>query len=214
MDLTWNAQTWRLLPDRALFWQERKTLILSDLHLGKAQEFQTLGIPVPSSIHYEDLTRLEALLKMHTPRRIFILGDFVHSNRFEHPELASAFRDLHGDRQWILALGNHDHRGKEKLQAWGFDQIVTEVREDGLVFCHDEAQSDQPSVNGHVHPVHKFGRGRERLRLPCFVVGERRLLLPSFGAFTGGFEIRPRRRERIFVSNGQGVVEIPHSATD
>lgn len=207
--LPWNGQTFHLLPDRALFWKEREALILSDLHLGKAQDFQSVGIPVPSSIHYEDLWRLENLLHRCLPRRVLILGDFVHSNKFDHPELAAEFRRIRGAARWTLALGNHDRFATKKLEAWQFDEIVGDVTEDGIVFCHDESSCKGPSVNGHVHPVIKIGSARERLRLPCFVVGPKRLLLPSFGAFTGGFEIKPRSNERVFAATGDEVVEIP-----
>lgn len=209
LELNWQGQNWSLLPDRALFWKERETLILSDLHLGKAQDFQAAGIPVPSTIHYEDLSRLAELLSQHQPKRVFILGDLIHSNRNEHQELRAAFRKLHGNAKWILALGNHDLRAQKKLQAWGFDEIINDILEAGIIFCHDESSCDGPSINGHVHPVIKVGNARDRLRLPCFVVGQKRMLLPSFGAFTGGFEITPRAKEKIFALTGDAVFEIP-----
>jgi DNA ligase-associated metallophosphoesterase len=202
-----------MLPQRALYWENRATLILSDLHLGKAQDFQAAGIPIPATVHFEDLARLEGLMRALRPERVFVLGDFVHSNRGEHPELAAEFNRVRGLSEWILALGNHDQRAKQRLAQWNFNAIVDDVVEDSITFCHDESSCAGVSVNGHVHPVVKLGNSRERLRLPCFVVGAKRLLLPSFGAFTGGFEIEPRAAERVFAVTEHEVVEVPRRAT-
>lgn len=208
----WQNQDWLLLPQRALLWENRRTLILSDLHLGKAQDFQAAGIPIPNSVHFEDLGRLERLLNEHRPDQVLILGDFVHSNRNDHPELAAEFARLRGDARFVLALGNHDVRARRRLEAWKFDDIVGDIQIDGITFCHDERSCGGASVNGHVHPVVKLGRGRDRLRLPCFVAGPKRLLLPSFGAFTGGFEITRRPGEKVFAVADDSVVDVSSGA--
>jgi len=213
LTITWQDQSWTLLGERALWWDRERTLILSDLHLGKAEDFQAAGIPVPSTVHDDDFERLEALLRKWSPRHVMVLGDLIHSARREYPELVARFTELrHAIRgvRWTLALGNHDVRGTEYLKTWGFDEIVTEVDHGGLLFAHDELR-DRTGVVGHVHPVVKLKVGPDRMRLPCFVVGKTRLLLPSFGAFTGGYEITPGRGERIFVIAGREVVGVPPS---
>lgn len=209
LTLDWQDQRWRLLPERALYWEDRATLILSDLHLGKAEDFQAAGVPVPSSVHDEDLARLRTLLERLAPERVYVLGDFVHSNRIVHTELARKFRALHGSARWTLALGNHDVRARERLVIWGFDAVVDDVLEEGLIFCHDEGACAGPVISGHVHPVVRVGGVRDRLRLPCFVFGRDRVLLPSFGAFTGGYEIARRRSERVFAVCDEAVLEVP-----
>lgn len=207
MKVEWAGQRFRLLPEKAVFWIEKSTLIFSDVHLGKAHDFQAAGIAIPAAVHDEDFQRMNKLLRALQPTRVMILGDFVHSHRTELPDLIETFHSLQRefDAEWILALGNHDLRAQEKLRAWGFDQIVREVVEDGIVFSHDPGDDALVAMSGHVHPVIKLGSGRDRLRLPCFVVGENRLLLPSFGDFTGGFEIKPGKTDRIFVI-GDGKV--------
>lgn len=210
MTINWAGQTFELCADKALFWRERKTLIFSDVHLGKAHDFQAAGIPVPASVHDDDLGRIAALVQAHAPKRVLILGDFVHSHGTNLDDLISAFRLTRegSGAQWILALGNHDYRAKDKLLAWGFDAILAELEEEGILFSHDPSKDAPFAISGHVHPVIKLGAGRDRMRLPCFVVNDRRIILPSFGSFTGGFEIKPRKQDRIYVAAHDKIVDL------
>ena len=210
VNIKWAGQDLSLLPDRALHWPARSTLIFSDVHLGKAHDFQAAGIPIPATVHDEDLERMRALLWRYRPERVFILGDFVHSHRTELDDLIAAFKNVIGQfkTRWILALGNHDVRAEEKLAAWGFTEIVADVREDGITFTHDPDPKDAYAIGGHVHPVVRFGKGADRMRLPCFVVNEKRILLPSFGSFTGGFEIKPKPKDQVFVAAHGAVISL------
>jgi DNA ligase-associated metallophosphoesterase len=210
MNIDWGGQNFKLLPERAMYWIEKSTLIFSDVHLGKAHDFQASGIPIPAAVHDEDFQRMNRLLRAHQPTRVLILGDFVHSHRTELADLIETFQSLRRDyeAEWVLALGNHDLRAQEKLKAWGFDAIVREVVEEGIVFSHDPDERAALAISGHVHPVVRLGGGRDRLRVPCFVIGPRRLLLPSFGDFTGGFEIKPKPAERVFVIGDNHVIDL------
>lgn len=214
MIIEWAGQTFELLAERALYWREKSTLIFSDVHLGKAHDFQAMGVPIPSAIHEEDLARIRGLLQSHQPRRVFVLGDFVHSHRTDLDDLVEGFKSLKRDfdSQWTLALGNHDWRGREKLEGWGFDDILLEIEEDRILFSHDPGEHRGFAIYGHVHPVIRLGGGRDRLRLPCFVVSQKRILLPSFGSFTGGFEIKARPADRIFVAAHGEVVNLACSS--
>lgn len=210
MNISWGGQNFELIADRALFWTEKSTLLFSDVHLGKAHDFQSAGIPIPASVHKEDLSRIEQLLTKYKPSRVMILGDFVHSHRTELDDLVAAFRALVKEfpAEWVLALGNHDWSAREKLRAWDFDLIAKEIVEDGICFSHDPPKDSALAISGHVHPVIKLGNGRDRMRLPCFVVNDERILLPSFGSFTGGFEITPKKKDRIFVASHNQIVSI------
>jgi DNA ligase-associated metallophosphoesterase len=208
MDISWAGQHWVLLGERALFWREKSTLILSDVHLGKAEDFQAAGVPVTSAVHREDLDKLSRLLETLRPRRVFVLGDFVHSNRLEHPHLAREFVKLKGSARWTLILGNHDLRDQLRLAQWRFDEILSDVREDGILFTHGDVEKESGfSMGGHVHPVLKIQSARDRMRLPCFVVNTRRVLLPAFGTFTGGFEIEPKSDDQVYLIADEEIVK-------
>lgn len=207
VNIQWAGQNFELLADRALFWREKATLILSDVHLGKAHVFQTFGVPVPAAVHMDDLLRFENQLAARETERVFVLGDFLHSHLAPLPDLRERFSQLRAKfkTRWHLALGNHERLARKKLEAWKFDEIAPDFCEDGIIFSHDERPGEGFVISGHVHPVIKFGRGRDRFRLPCFAVGPSHLLLPSFGNFTGGFEINPRPEQKIFAI-GDGKV--------
>lgn len=140
-----------------------------------------------------------------------MLGDFVHSHRTKLEALTQRFRKMKGNHpaKWTLTTGNHDRSAKEKLLAWGFDEFCDEVHEDGIAFSHGHEESRGLSIVGHVHPVIKIGTGRDRMRLPCFWLGRKAFVIPSFGSFTGGFEITPRRHERVYVVAQDSIVEVP-----
>src|SRR6476469_8804995 len=97
-----------LSAQRSIFWEEQKTLIVSDLHFGKTGHFRKSGIPVPQNVYKEDLQRLVDLIRNFNPGRVLVVGDFFHSR--ENPE-------LEWFRKWreeliripiVLVRGNHD----------------------------------------------------------------------------------------------------------
>lgn len=210
MNIKWARQSFRLLPERALLWEDKATLILSDIHLGKAHDFQAIGVPVPATIHDHDLERIERLLRDLRPERVFVLGDFVHSHRTPLDELASSFRAIKARHpaRWTLTVGNHDWAARHKLAAWHFDEIQNEIREGGIYFSHGHTAGRELSISGHMHPVYKLGNGRDRLRLPCFWVRSEEITLPSFGEFTGGFEIKPKPNDDVYVVSDEHVFKI------
>ena len=200
----------RLLPERALYWPRRRTLLLSDLHLGKDQVFRDHGIPIPASVLQEDLSRLEHLISEYKPHRLIILGDLVHTRpraldrwvqRFQH------WRGRYGALQIDVVLGNHDRGMEDIVDQWNMvphQQIV----EAPFCFVHDP-RGEHPGypIGGHVHPTLKLQDGPATLRVPVFWVRTDSTILPAFGVFTGGHDIRPDPTDRLFAVAGNEVVE-------
>jgi len=208
MNITWAGQNFELLPGRALFWLEKTTLVFSDVHLGK--DHNSRGAHMPASVYDEDLQRMGALMQTHQPNRVLVLGDFVHSHKTGLEDLIFRFRMLakNFSSRWVLALGNHDWREREQLAHWGFDDIVIDVQEDGILFSHDPDEGHAHAVSGCIHPVVQLIQGRDRPRLPCFVVSESRILLPSFASLNDGFEFKASAQERIFVAAHDQIVSL------
>src|SRR5438093_11258984 len=88
--ITFANQSLELLPDRAVWWPARMTLLLADVHLGKAASYRTLGVPVPAGGTAKDLSRITRLIEQTRARRLVILGDLVHSKSGRQPELLAA----------------------------------------------------------------------------------------------------------------------------
>lgn len=182
----WQGERIELLADRAVWDPQRRTLLLSDLHLGKAETFQAHGIPLPSDGDATTLNALLALAHRLQPSRVVVLGDLIHSRLGLTGELRSklaALPELLGCRLQLVG-GNHE-RG-----SW-IDGLAQEPSQElGPWWLSHEPESRPGRLNlcGHLHPVALVGRGADRLRLPCFSYCPRRerLALPAFGALTGG----------------------------
>jgi hypothetical protein len=188
----------RLMLDPAgvLHWPARRTLVVADLHLEKGSAFAAAGRFLPPYDTRETLSRLALLLRRWRPERIIALGDSFHdrhgASRLPPPELEALHRMLAGlEMLWVL--GNHDPEPPEGLPG----QAADEVRDGPLVFRH---QARPPAsrfsavaggeVSGHFHPKATMPTRAGGITRPCFVADGRRLVLPAFGAYTGGLDAR------------------------
>jgi DNA ligase-associated metallophosphoesterase len=192
-----------LLPEKALYWPRERTLMVADIHFGKAASFRALGVPVPRGTTSANLAGLDALLAAYDIARIAFLGDFLHAKAAQAPATLQAmlrWRERHAELELLLVRGNHDfHAGdpSELLRV----TMVDEPYEQGpfALSHHPDVASKKFVIAGHVHPVYHLRTARESLRLPCFVIGEGRAMLPSFGAFTGGHALIPQATDRVYV---------------
>lgn len=199
----------KLLSEHAVFVPRSSSLILSDVHLGKAATFQAQGIPVPEGDDDTDLTRISKLVSQTQARQLIIAGDLLHSPTGVSPALVSKLDTWinHCSAKVVLVRGNHDRRSFAAHPM----KSVASLDLDGLHVVHDpDDASDVPSICGHLHPViHISDKPRTSLRLPCFWISEDRLILPSFGTFTGGHPITPGKNDRVFTALKDRVVELP-----
>jgi hypothetical protein len=176
------------LPQGALFWPERRALLVADLHLEKASWFARLGQMLPPYDSIATLADLTALVVSTGAREIWCLGDSFH-DRHGCDRLPEGARDLltalTGTTRWTWIAGNHDagiadHCGGE---------VVDETEVDGLLLRHeaDPAES-RPELSGHFHPKLRIQHRGRKVSRRCFVATERKLILPAFGALTGGLD--------------------------
>ncbi|MFC0252956.1 ligase-associated DNA damage response endonuclease PdeM [Massilia consociata] len=210
------GETVLLLPEKALYWPSQAMLVIADIHFGKAAAFRALGVPVPRGTTSENLAGLDALVDAHGARHIVFLGDFLHA-RAAHTSATQqamlAWRGRRSKLQLTLVRGNHDRHAGDPAAALGI-ALVDEPHAIGpFAFCHHPdlelapIQSGAPgyALAGHIHPAYVLATRFDALRLPCFVVGRERMILPSFGAFTGGHAIRPEAGDTIYVTSGDAV---------
>ena len=204
----------QLLPARALWLPDHDALLVADLHWGKAAAFRAGGVPVPSGTTAEDLGRLSHALHGTGARQLVVLGDLWHAREGFHPDTLTtiaAWRDRHPALAITLVRGNHDRRAGDPPPALAIACHDPPLALGSLQLVHEPAEPQGPAapyqVAGHLHPsVTLTGPGRERLRLPCFVVGARRALLPAFASFTGGGMHRPLPGDRHYaIAEGEVV---------
>lgn len=203
------GQTLLLSSQKAIYWKENRSLLLSDVHLGKAGHFRKAGIPVPSKIHHDDLRRLNQLVERYCPEHVYLLGDLFHS------ELNSEWDDFQRWRtdlphlQVSLVAGNHDI-----IPPAYYSGIKVAVCEQvGLgpfTLTHRPVQLVEGyNLAGHTHPgIHLTGRSRQGIKLPCFYFGKFGGVLPAFGNFTGSVAIKPARHDRVFAVTPSSVLAI------
>ncbi len=209
--LTVGQVSLRLLPQRAIYIESLKLLLVSDVHLGKAETFQHYGLPVSSQVNQATLRRLEELCAQYRPEALWILGDLFHGLEGMADEVIDAWlRFLHRTQVSAhLILGNHDRRLQDTLTQLSVECFVEAVEINGVLLSHEpDIDSDRLNICGHIHPCFRLKMGGDRLRLPCFHWQPRqnRLTLPSFGEFTGGYDIALAAGETAYVVAEEAVV--------
>jgi uncharacterized protein len=197
-----------LLADKAVYWPQQKALLVADAHFGKAAAYRALGQPVPRGTTAANLQRLDTMLADYDCRQVIFLGDFLHAPKSHSPATLAAlqrWRQSHGNLQCILIRGNHDARAGDPPDYLDMEIVDEPYVIDGLALRHTPAPHDiYHVIAGHVHPVFNLnGRGRQRLRLPCFHHTRGMTLLPSFGDFTGGYAVSDTAGEHVVETAGE-----------
>lgn len=204
-----GAELW-LLADKAVYYPAYSALLIADAHFGKAAAYRKLGQPVPHGTTQSNLQRLEALLADYPCEQLIFLGDFLHAPGSHAPGTLAAlmdWRSKHRELKITLIRGNHDKRAGDPPAEMSFNVVAEPLLLGPFALQHEpEPHPTHHVLAGHVHPVYRLqGKGRQSLRLPCFYLRERITLLPAFGAFTGGTDIKPDADGRFFVV-GDGAV--------
>ena len=133
-----GQQLW-LSPHRCIFWEEERSLILSDLHFGKTGHFRKAGIAVPQSVYRDDLLRLLSLIQYFQPRQLLVVGDFFHSRENKELSLFRRWRDDFPDLGIRLILGNHDILHENWYEQAGITVSKDLLRIGAFAFIHDIA---------------------------------------------------------------------------
>ncbi len=185
-------------PLGALIWPEEKLLVVSDLHLEKGSSFARQGIYLPPYDSRMTLSRIVALCADYKPERVIALGDSFHDTgaaaRLARQDIET-LRALTGGCDWIWIAGNHD-----PLPPTGFGGRIEETLSIGpLTFRHEPSAGPAAGeVAGHLHPCASVRVRGRRVRRRCFAGDGTRLVMPAFGAFTGGLCVLDPAFEPVF----------------
>ncbi|WP_395650767.1 ligase-associated DNA damage response endonuclease PdeM [Brevundimonas sp.] len=188
----------------ALHVLDHDVLIAADLHLEKGSAYAARGQMLPPYDSAATLSRLEDEIAELNPARVVLLGDSFHDRRsiprMAESDLRSLERMAFG-RDWLWLEGNHD---RDALGA-DLDRLPGSVIETlslgTLRLVHEPQAGDQPGeVAGHLHPAATVVAHARRVRRPCFITDGQRVILPAFGAFTGGLNVRDPAIAALFAS--------------
>ncbi len=180
-----------LLADPAgiIWWEAEKCLIVADLHLEKGSSFARRGQMLPPYDTKATLARLQKSIDYWRPKTVISLGDAFHDNDAslrlplaQRQQLGAMCKSL----DWIWISGNHDPEPPVDLAG----QVAESLSIGSLHFCHEPQIGARPGeVSGHLHPSAKIRIKGRSIRRRCFVASDKRLIMPSFGAYTGGLNV-------------------------
>ncbi len=191
----------------ALFWPTKKTLVVADLHLEKGSYYARRGSPLPLYDTIDTLQRLEQLIIAYQPETLISLGDNIHDIQAfirMHPEHQLRLSQLTPSlKQWIWLNGNHDrHTLPAPLpNLYCYSQFCM----DSITFIHDFVTNIPFQISGHYHPKVCINT----IRGKCFLLGKDKIIMPSFGSYTGGLDIDstdfknhlPKEHFKVFLLN-------------
>ena len=193
----------QLVPDLsgALWLPDTDTVLVADLHFEKGSSFAAKGVHLPPYDTGSTLTMLEQVVARYAPRRVVSLGDSFHDDasraRMGEGDV-ERIRALTGAMDFIWITGNHDTSPPEDLGG----TITGQLTVGDLTLQHEPSSglSFSPEVSGHLHPVAAVSRRGRRLRRRCFASDGARLVMPAFGAYTGGLNVMSEAFYPVFPS--------------
>lgn len=211
MTINCKEERFILSKDRAIFWESKKMLIISDLHLGKGAHFRQSGIPVPSSITGTDLDTLSGLIAQFLPELLLVTGDMFHHEMNSEVETFRLWRSFYPDLKIVLIKGNHDLLHAAEYKGLSIDIAEKELLCGPFRFIHDQPKifDKYYNITGHIHPgVTLYGKARQRIKLPCFYFGKNCAILPAFSVFTGLSKIKAEEGDQFYAITPEKVIPV------
>lgn len=203
-----NNQKFILHQSGAVFWEEKKMLLISDVHLGKVTHFRKHGIGIPKEAIFENFNRLKKILELFDSETIVFLGDLFHSKINTEWDFFTDWLKEHSQKI-ILVEGNHDIISKGNYEDVNIE-IYNELIIEGFLLTHHPTEKEGFfNFCGHLHPAIQLrGLGRQFLSLPCFFRKPNQLIFPAFGEFTGNSYMTPTENDKAYAITREGVIEI------
>ncbi|MFL6753198.1 MAG: ligase-associated DNA damage response endonuclease PdeM [Sphingomicrobium sp.] len=202
------GETFHATAEGALFWPAREALLVADLHLEKASWFARLGQFLPPYDSLATLTALAHEVERTGATRLYCLGDSFH-DRHGCERLPAAARsllvELTSRLDWTWIVGNHDPGFADHCGG----RLEEEVELGGIILRHEAVRDDpRPEMSGHFHPKLRLHLKGRQVSRRCFVVAPAKLILPAFGALTGGLDAHHPEILRSVGSDAAALVPV------
>ena len=230
-----SGETFVFTSEHALFWPKRNTLVISDLHLGKAETFQQNGLWLPAEAQHTDLKTIKNLLNEFDAAELYILGDLIHTAKGMTAQLIDGFANWSQtlNAKITVTTGNHDQSFFEKRwpHSWNHITPVDSIVVDHFLFQHEPDLSEikneydlsntlpaadaRAKINfawyGHLHPKIRLDDGVLKTRVSCFYLKATQGFLPAFSSLAGGETIHLGRGETaVAVDRNEGWLGLVH----
>jgi DNA ligase-associated metallophosphoesterase len=185
-------------PAGAIYWPDEKLLAVADLHLEKGSAFAARGVLLPPYDTAATLARLARLIERYAPRLVIALGDSFHDGggpaRMDDISRV-ALKALQRGRDWVWIAGNHDPDPADDIGGQFADILALGA----LTFRHEPSlRPSEGELAGHLHPLARVARRGHAVSRRCFASDGRRVVMPAFGAYAGGLNVRDRAIVALF----------------
>jgi uncharacterized protein len=182
----------------AIFWPAERALLVADLHLEKGSHFAERGSFLPPYDTRETLARLAGAVARYAPAVVIALGDSFHgprgTARIQQDDLETLWT-LQAGRDWVWITGNHDPRIAPRMGG----RVCAQIELAGLTLRHEPSQGEaRLEIAGHLHPVARVAVNGHAVRRPCFIGDGSRMVMPAFGAYTGGLNVLDAAFQPLF----------------
>lgn len=190
----------------ALYWPAERALLVADLHLEKGSSHAARGRMLPPYDTRATLIKLAEAIDRHAPETVIALGDSLHdaraADRIDDDDVR-IIAMLQEGRRWIWVTGNHDPDVAPSLGG----SVCDELTLSGLTLRHLPSEAHvSHEIAGHLHPSARVSLYGHTIRRPCFIGNGRRLVMPAFGAYTGGLNVLDAAFDPLFGSDGLNVI--------
>ena len=216
-----------LLAGRAAFLPKTSTVVCSDIHLGKAATFRHAGMPIPEGSAQHDLKRLSNIIQSCKAQRLVITGDLFHARSGCTSQVLDEFSSfceqarVSHDTRVILVVGNHEQSLGKRFRPYeiGIERCEKEIIEPPFRFVHNQPlEHDEEAMHftiaGHIHPTVTIkSPSGDRMTCRCFVATHATLILPAFGSFTGGHNVKTSHSTRLWLAQNDGVAAVTPALT-
>lgn len=186
--IQFNNELFLLEASGALIWPKKSTAIISDLHLEKSSYFAKKGIFLPPYDSYETLINLKSMIKTNKIKKLILLGDIFHDNDgYKRLEINSKkiFQSIINKYNILFVHGNHDQYLRiPKVKS------LNNFKEKNIIFSHEPKENKNHQICGHLHPKVTLKVNEKKISKKCFIFSKKIIVLPAYGKFTGGLDIR------------------------
>lgn len=208
MTIEINNQEFTLHQSGAIYWKQKKILLLSDVHFGKIAHFRKYGIGIPKDAVFENFAQLNTVLDLFEVEKIIFLGDLFHS-KINNEWNLFALWIKEQTQTIILVEGNHDIIDKQNYSNLNIE-IYSELLIDNFLLTHHPTEKEGLfNFCGHIHPGIKLkGFGRQFLSLSCFFKKPNQLIFPAFGEFTGNHYLVPNENDEVYAITKEEIIAV------
>jgi len=194
-----------LLPEKALYWQAKKLLLIANIRFGKSESFQIEEISKTSNKNWK---QIHQLIRLYQPNRLCFLGGLFQSTKIKEWRVFGELIQSYENVSFELVLGSHENLPAAAYLDLGFNKVYETLVEPPFVFSHDLLESSSfYNISAQVKPGIEL-KGKKTYKASCFYFGKKQAFLPAFNDFSDLTIMDLKESARVFVLSENQVIPI------